>query len=194
MFENLVLVLAIVLLVFQWSSRRDLTLFLYIVIAALGLYLALQFTPSTQLLGFNVNLFVSAYVLILVILIGTAYLEWGKLPHLDIPTSGRVNVLVSFLLVPPLEEIIFRSVAIPYLFSLGFSVTYTIGISALLFSLWHLRAPPDARGESSLAWHLLTCGLMGLIFGYVFVQTSSLLMVMLLHYGWNLSSSVLDWD
>lgn len=80
------------------------------------------------------------------------------------------GILMICLLAPILEEAIFRGAIQGYLHNSGIAAHYAILVSALFFSLIHLNPVQMA-----------TTAIMGLILGYIFWKTRSLILPIAIH-------------
>ncbi|NAW51079.1 CPBP family intramembrane metalloprotease [Elizabethkingia argentiflava] len=88
--------------------------------------------------------------------------------------------LMTSFFAPVLEEIIFRGIIQKGMINKGVSPAKSIFISAVIFGLVHANP-----------WQFLGALLIGLIFGYVYFKTKTLLLPILLHAFNNFLSSML---
>jgi membrane protease YdiL (CAAX protease family) len=99
------------------------------------------------------------------------FLELGKM-------NGFVSILLAVLAAPILEEFIFRGIVLDGLLK-RYSPMKSILVSSLLFGLVHLNP-----------WQFITGFTMGVFIGYVYLNTRSLLLAMLMHSINNLIGTV----
>jgi len=83
---------------------------------------------------------------------------------------GVWSVFTAVIMAPILEELIFRGVILDGLLK-KYRATGAIFLSALLFGIVHLNP-----------WQFVGAFLLGLLFGWVYWQTKSLLLTILLHF------------
>lgn len=129
-------------------------------------------------------------LLLVVMLLGTSFgvstlAEFMGLPDFagDIIESMVGNpwgVLAISIVGPIGEELLFRETAIPLLQKNGWSASGAIFISALLFGITHMNPV-----------QIFYAGILGLMLGWVFVRTKSILPCMGLHILNNLLSVIL---
>ena len=98
------------------------------------------------------------------------------------PSLLPIMITTTFLIVAPVEELIFRGVMQRYLQDYYHPVV-SIGISSVLFAGAHVAVLDG--GISGILSYILLVGTIGGIFGYMYYKTRNLIVPMLLHAIYN---------
>ena len=128
--------------------------------------------------------------LILVVFIWLGFLPLGEFLTTLIPTTGLLEGLYQYfqatftmllkykiasfivicLMAPIFEEILFRGIILKGMLNHKINPLLAIVVSGLIFGVAHLNP-----------WQFVGAGLLGCVFGYVYYQTKSLLLPIILH-------------
>ena len=110
----------------------------------------------------------------------THFSNWGNGKHVS-PLKKSAGCLLMYAVPATSEEVFFRGF-LQTLFSRHVGMKRAIAFQAVLFGMFHLS-------YKSKAYVLHTIGT-GLVFGWLYAKTGSLLLSILLHFAWNSRASM----
>lgn len=99
---------------------------------------------------------------------------------IDTVGSNNIGILAAVIVAPLTEEFFFRGLLLRGLIN-NYSVRYSIIVSALLFGAMHLNI-----------WQMIPAILIGLYFGWIYLLSGNIWIVLILHAIQNISSYLLE--
>jgi len=98
----------------------------------------------------------------------------SELENINKLMQGRMGLLIGLLIAPVIEEIVFRGIILDSI-ATRHSRKMAVAVSAVLFSIYHFNI-----------FQLLPSFLVGLLLGYIYLETKSVIVCICTHFMYNL--------
>lgn len=143
----------------------------------------LGYISTRQVQKSLIDLLFFAFIIILVYVVLIYILDFESMVQLSL-----VDITEIFA-KSVVEEYIFRFLLLTQLLKI-INNKSSLLVSSFIFSFCHLIDGSHTNDTYLFFLHLLG----GLLYGYLFIETKSLVLPVLLHFSWNISCNLLPWN